>query len=106
MKIMIVACAISAVAGCAREETRTVSSQPIMPVQHVSIAIDRPPSDIYAFAAEPKNLTKWAKGLARSPVEVNGKDLVVDSPMGKVTVRFAEKNRLGILDHDVTMPDG
>lgn len=32
--------------------------------------------------------------------------LVVDSPMGKVTVRFAARNNLGVLDHDVTLPSG
>lgn len=105
MNVAIVGCALTAILGCAREET-TMSNKPVMPAKHLSISIDRPPADVYAFAVEPENLPRWAKGLANSPAEVKGKDLVVDSPMGKVSVRFTERNELGILDHDVTMPNG
>ncbi|WAM28660.1 MULTISPECIES: hypothetical protein [Myxococcus] len=31
---------------------------------------------------------------------------MADSPMGRVTVAFAPANAFGILDHDVTLPNG
>lgn len=74
-------------------------------VKHISIAIERPPADVYAFAVEPSNLPKWAAGLAGGIREVDGA-WVADSPMGQVKVAFAPRNELGVLDHDVTLPTG
>ncbi|WP_419232512.1 SRPBCC family protein [Gordonia sp. CPCC 205515] len=74
--------------------------------RHMSIVIPDTTADaVYAFAADPDNLPQWAAGLA-SGVRRVGDTLVVDSPMGEVTVRFEPTNRYGILDHDVTLPDG
>jgi hypothetical protein len=37
----------------------------------------------------------------------NGKgEWIAESPMGTLKVKFAEKNRFGVLDHDVTLPSG
>ncbi|KZE98458.1 polyketide cyclase [Rhodococcus sp. EPR-279] len=68
--------------------------------------IRRTPDEVYEFAANPANLPKWAAGLAHSPVTIDGDRLLVDSPMGQVTVRFVSHNDLGVLDHDVTLPSG
>lgn len=78
---------------------------PLAPVRHVTVSIDRPPADVYEFCADLNNLPRWAAGLARS-VRVDGDTLVAQSPMGEVRVRFAARNALGILDHDVTLPSG
>jgi uncharacterized protein YndB with AHSA1/START domain len=75
-------------------------------VRHVSITIARPPAEVYAFASDPRNLPRWAAGLARSEVRPDGEDWIADAPFGKVRVRFVERNALGVLDHDVTMPSG
>ena len=77
-----------------------------LPVRHVTVSIDRPPAEVYAFAGDPRNLPRWAAGLAGGAVRKAGDDWVADSPMGKVKVRFAEANTLGVLDHDVTLPSG
>jgi uncharacterized protein YndB with AHSA1/START domain len=37
-------------------------------VQHVSVHIARSPADVYEFASDPRNLPRWAAGLARSEV--------------------------------------
>jgi hypothetical protein len=74
-------------------------------VRHVSVSILRPPGEVYAFAANPENLPRWARGLSGSIEEVNG-DWIADSPMGKVKVRFATRNELGVLDHDVILESG
>ncbi|MGX9294372.1 SRPBCC family protein [Tsukamurella paurometabola] len=73
--------------------------------RHISVVIPRSAAEVYAFAREPKNLVRWAAGLATG-VRSDGDDLVADSPMGEVRVRFAPDNTFGVLDHDVTLPDG
>lgn len=73
---------------------------------HVSQVIHADPRVVYDFASDVRNLPKWASGLATSPVDIRGDHLVVDSPMGEVTVRFVPTNDLGVLDHDVTLPSG
>lgn len=73
--------------------------------RHVSISINHPADEVYEFASNPENLPKWAAGISGSVKNVNG-DWIAESPMGRVKVKFADKNRFGILDHDVTLPSG
>lgn len=74
--------------------------------RHLSRVIDASPEAVYRFAADPDNLPLWATGLASTDVTRDGDDLLVDSPMGAVTVRFVPRNDFGILDHDVILPSG
>ncbi len=73
---------------------------------HVSTSIDRPAGDVYEYASNPVNLSAWAAGLAHQDVQLVDGQWVVESPMGRVVVAFAPSNDFGILDHDVTLPDG
>lgn len=73
--------------------------------RHVSISINHPANKVYEFASNPENLPKWAAGISGSVKNVNG-DWIAESPMGRIKVKFADKNRFGILDHDVTLPSG
>jgi len=75
-------------------------------VHNLSITIARRPSEVYAFASDPRNLPRWASGLSRSRVERNGDEWIVDAPFGKAKVRFAERNAFGVLDHDVELESG
>jgi hypothetical protein len=72
----------------------------------LSIVIDRSAADVYEFAADPANLPLWAVGLASTVMEEMEGQWVADSPMGKVTVRFVDRNAFGVLDHVVTLPSG
>ena len=72
----------------------------------ISITIRRAPIAVYAFAANPKNLPKWASGLSSSTIERGNGHWVAESPMGKVKIKFAAKNTFGIVDHQVTTGDG
>ncbi len=74
-------------------------------VRHISVAINRPPHEVYAFASQPENLPHWARGLATSIEHVGG-EWSARSPMGTVKVRFVELNAFGVLDHDVTLESG
>lgn len=79
---------------------------PTLPeTRHVSVSIDRPPQEVYAFAAEPENLPRWASGLGGS-VRKEGDGWIADGPMGQIEIRFAPTNDLGVLDHDITLPTG
>lgn len=73
--------------------------------RHISISIARSPAEVYAFAVEPSNLPTWASGLASGIQQVDGA-WIAHSPMGDVRVAFAPRNELGVLDHDVTLPNG
>jgi hypothetical protein len=73
--------------------------------RHVSEWIDRPVADVYEYASDPANLPHWAPGLGRSVENVDGK-WFVETDSGRVGVAFAERNKYGVLDHDVTLPSG
>lgn len=75
-------------------------------VKHISIYIDCNPSDVYEFATSPKNLPRWAAGLASSEVKKEGDSWVAEAPFGKVKIRFTEKNSFGVMDHDVELDSG
>ena len=75
------------------------------PARHISVSINRSPAHVYDFVFNPENLPLWAAGLSGS-IQKEGDDWIADSPMGRVKVKFAEKNTFGILDHVVTLPSG
>lgn len=77
-----------------------------IPSRQVSQVIHCTPQTVYDFAVNLENLPLWASGLAEGPATREGESLRVNSPMGTVTVRFVERNDLGVLDHDVTLPSG
>ena len=71
----------------------------------ISVRIDRPPGEVYAFASRPENLPRWAAGLGTSIENVNGEWVALTAD-GPVRVRFADQNGFGILDHLVTTAAG
>jgi hypothetical protein len=74
-------------------------------VRHIAVSINRPANEVYEFASNPENLPRWATGLGGSIKRKKG-EWVADAPMGRVRIRFAEKNQFGILDHDVILDSG
>ena len=75
-----------------------------MQSRHISVWINRPATEVYRYAADPRHLPYWAAGLAQGQVTQVGEIWVVQSPMGEVTVEFSPANDLGVLDHVVTVP--
>jgi hypothetical protein len=75
-------------------------------VQHISVYIARRPAEVYEFASDPRNLPRWAAGLARSEVTRDGDQWVVDAAFGRARVKFVERNSFGVMDHDVTLESG
>ncbi|SNS59098.1 Polyketide cyclase / dehydrase and lipid transport [Asanoa hainanensis] len=72
---------------------------------HLSVAIERPPAEVYAFVANPENLPRWTAGLTGAVVRVDER-WVGDTPDGPIVIMFAPPNPFGVLDHDVTFPSG
>ncbi len=59
----------------------------------VRMTIERPPLEVYNFVSDPKNLARWASGLA-------------SAPGAAVKLRFVERNKYGVLDHFVSVASG
>ena len=71
----------------------------------VSQPVARPAAEVYAFARDMRKLPLWASGLAQG-IAQRGANWFAQSPMGEVQVAMAPRNDFGVLDHDVTLPDG
>jgi hypothetical protein len=75
------------------------------PVLHISRAFDHDVAAVSSVAGDPAALPAWAAGLSAGIRQDEGR-WITDSPMGVVEVAFTGPVELGILDHDVTLPDG
>jgi len=76
-----------------------------MKTRTISVFIKCPPSDVYGFVVDARNLPRWATEFCRS-VRPSGDAWLVDTPLGEVGFRFVERNTLGVLDHVVTLASG
>jgi hypothetical protein len=74
--------------------------------RHISVWVDAAPEVVYAIAADPEQLPRWASGLADGALRQTAEGWVADSPMGQVVIEFAPINEFGVLDHVVRMPSG
>ena len=67
----------------------------------LSISIEWPWQEVYAYAADPANMPQWAAGLG-ADFRCEGDDWVFRAPDGSTArLRFTEPNVYGVLDHDV-----
>jgi len=64
----------------------------------VVVSINRPFQEVYDYLAEPSNLSQWGTNFGTEMRHVSGSDYEVDIPAGKVMLRFAERNRFGVID--------
>jgi hypothetical protein len=71
----------------------------------LSIAIGRSAAEAYEFLCVPENFPKWAAGLASS-LRREGDEWIAETPEGRASVRFSDRNSRGVLDHSVTLPSG
>ena len=65
-----------------------------MTSRHVSVWVDVAPEVVYAIAADPQQLPRWASGLAEGALRQTADGWVADSPMGEVIVEFAPTERI------------
>lgn len=62
-------------------------------------------AEVMSVAADLTRLPEWAQGFAAG-AEPDGDGWVIEAPFGRVRAVFDLDVEKGILDHDVTMPDG
>ena len=74
-------------------------------LKKLSVVIERPADEAYAFLSTPENFPRWASGLGGSLRQVNG-EWVAQTAEGPAQVRFSEPNARGVLDHAVILPEG
>ena len=74
--------------------------------RHIDIVIERPWRAVYDFASDPRNLPRWAAGLAGGEVQREVSQWSMNSPMGRVLISFVPENEYGVMDHTVTLPSG
>jgi hypothetical protein len=74
-------------------------------VRHISVSIQRPLADVYAFVCNAENLSRWATGLGNKIRRV-GDEWLAEGPVGTAKVRLAKPNEFGVADHDVVFPTG
>ena len=67
----------------------------------------RPMKSIYSsqIPRTSRNGPRASAARCGSIKKVNG-EWIADSPIGKVKIKFAEENKFGILDHEVTLESG
>ena len=71
----------------------------------VSVSIQAPPTTVVAFMADLENWKAWAPWI-RSVTRTAPNDWSLDTGDGRMTMRFAAPNALGVLDHQVTLASG
>ncbi|GAA4938418.1 SRPBCC family protein [Actinoplanes utahensis] len=71
--------------------------------RYLSERIDRPADTVYAFAADPANLPRWASGLATTVTREDDRWVIGDDGAELI---FTPRNDLGVLDHWVRPPGG
>jgi hypothetical protein len=76
-----------------------------MNARHLSVSIETPFAQAYAFLSNAATLPQWASGLGHSFEMVGPNEWTGEGATGRVTVYFSVPNEAGILDHRV-MPDG
>lgn len=77
----------------------------VWPALHISRSVDSDVATVSRLAGDPRNLPLWAAGLSTG-IRLESGRWYTDSPMGLVEVAFTGPTESGILDHDVTLPDG
>jgi hypothetical protein len=73
-------------------------------VKHISVSINRSADDVYQFTSNPENFPKWVEFIRSMAIQ---DDLwIAETDNGDIRIRFAPKNKLGVVDHQVTLPSG
>lgn len=75
------------------------------PVKNISISINKPADEVYQFASNPENFPMWIEFI-KSVTKEDENIWFAETDLGDIKIEFVQKNKLGIIDHVVTLPDG
>ena len=100
---------LTAGCGASRREPAPVRPTPtemsVYRAEAVHVSILAPPQRVFDFLADVNNWKTWAPWV-RAVVDRSGRDWTLETDGGRMHLRFAEANSLGVLDHTVTLASG
>ncbi len=71
----------------------------------LTVSIDRPAAEVYAFVADAANLPHWATAFVKS-IRHTSLGWIADTIAGTVEIEFVPANDLGVADHIVRLGPG
>jgi hypothetical protein len=74
------------------------------PVKNISISINKPAEEVYQYAVNPENLTKWVQFV--KSMSKQGDYWLGKTDLGDIKIKWPSPNPYGIIDHQVTLTDG
>ena len=74
------------------------------PVKIINVSINRSADDVYHFASNPENFPKWVDFV--KSVTRQDDFWIGHTDAGDLKIRFTPLNNLGVIDHEVTLPNG
>jgi hypothetical protein len=74
------------------------------PVKNISVSINRPANEVYQFTSNPENFPKWVEFV--KSITKQGEIWIGKTNNGDIKIKFAAPNNFGVIDHQVTLPDG
>lgn len=72
----------------------------------ISISINRPFDDVYAYLSKPLNFEQWAAVSGGTFKPLDNGDWEGETPFGFRHFRFSPPNNYGVLDHAIFVPGG
>lgn len=70
----------------------------------IVVSIDRPVRTVYGFLSDPANLSQWGTNYGTDMQRLGERDYLVELPLGRRVIRFAEPNDWGVLDYTLFAP--
>lgn len=72
----------------------------------ISVSVRRNWRELYDRFRRPETFPEWASGLSDASLTRNGDIWTAIGPEGPVSIRFSERNDLGVMDHWVDLGGG
>lgn len=83
----------------------SVSGAPELPIVK-AVAIDAPPSEVFAFLADARNWARWAVVNILGVGELTDDWWAISTPHGPARIRLHTDEATGVIDHDFADDDG
>lgn len=77
---------------------------PTYPVKNISVSINRPADEVYQFASDPEHFPQWIAFI--HSMTKQGDIWIGKTDQGDIKIKFAPQNDFGVIDHEVTFPNG
>lgn len=72
----------------------------------IGVSVNREWRSVYDAIWRPEDFSRWASGLAKTPIERDGEHWKAEGPEGPIRIRFTDHNPFGVMDHWVDVGAG